>query len=59
MAHVLAMYAVSLKKSKFTTMTKIPVPTRNQVSFANQALFDIITKNVGKAPNLWAAMTNS
>ena len=44
MAHVLAMYAVSLKKSKFTTMKKIPVPTRNQVSLANQALFDIITK---------------
>ena len=40
-------------------MTKITVPTRDQVSPANQALFDTIQKNVGKVPNLWAAMANS
>jgi AhpD family alkylhydroperoxidase len=40
-------------------MTKITVPTRDQVSPANQALFDTIKKNVGRVPNLWAAMANS
>jgi AhpD family alkylhydroperoxidase len=40
-------------------MTKITVPTGDQVSPANQALFDTIKKNVGKVPNLWAAMANS
>jgi AhpD family alkylhydroperoxidase len=40
-------------------MKKITVPTRDQVSPANQNLFDTIKKQVGKVPNLWAAMANS
>jgi AhpD family alkylhydroperoxidase len=40
-------------------MKKINVPTREQVSPANQALFDTIKKNVGKIPNIWAAMAHS
>jgi hypothetical protein len=40
-------------------MTKITVPTGYQVSPANQALLDTITKQVGKVSNLWAAMANS
>ncbi len=40
-------------------MTKLTAPTRDQVSPANQALFDTITQRIGRVPNLWAAMAHS
>lgn len=40
-------------------MTTIDVPTREQVSPANQALFDNLKKSIGKVPNLLATLAHS
>jgi AhpD family alkylhydroperoxidase len=40
-------------------MTTINVPTREQVSPANQALFDNLKKGLGMVPNLYAALAHS
>jgi len=40
-------------------MTAIPVPTREQVSPPNQALFDTLQKSIGKVPNLYATFAHS
>lgn len=40
-------------------MTTIAVPTRDEVSPANQAIFDSLEKRVGKVPNLYAVMAHS
>jgi len=40
-------------------MKSITVPTRDQVSPANQALFDTLTKNIGSVPNLFAVYAHS
>ncbi len=40
-------------------MKSITVPTRDQVSPANQALFDNLTKNIGSVPNLFAVYAHS
>lgn len=40
-------------------MNTIPVPTREQVSPANQALFDALTQRIGFVPNLYASFAHS
>lgn len=40
-------------------MNPITVPTRDQVSPANQALFDQLTKGLGFVPNLYATLAHS
>lgn len=40
-------------------MKSIAVPTREQVSPANQALFDYLKKNIGTVPNLYAVYAHS
>lgn len=40
-------------------MTTINVPTRDQVSPANQALFDTLKKGLGRVPNLYATLALS
>lgn len=40
-------------------MNKFTVPTREQVSPANQAIFDNLTKLVGHVPNLYAVYAHS
>jgi AhpD family alkylhydroperoxidase len=40
-------------------MTTIQVPTRDQVSPANQALFDNLKKGLGMVPNLYATLAHS
>jgi uncharacterized peroxidase-related enzyme len=40
-------------------MKTIAVPTRDQVSPANQALFDSLTKTIGSVPNLYAVYAHS
>jgi len=40
-------------------MTVINVPTRDQVSPANQALFDNLMKGLGTVPNLYATLAHS
>ncbi|MBS1602479.1 MAG: carboxymuconolactone decarboxylase family protein, partial [Bacteroidetes bacterium] len=40
-------------------MKTFKVPTREEVSPANQALFDNLTKLIGKVPNLYAEMAVS
>lgn len=40
-------------------MTAINVPTRDQVSPANQALFDNLKKGLGTVPNLYATLAHS
>lgn len=40
-------------------MTTIQVPTREQVSPANQALFDQLKKGLGRVPNLYATLALS
>lgn len=40
-------------------MSRINVPTRQQVSPANQALFDQLTKAIGMVPNLYATLAHS
>jgi AhpD family alkylhydroperoxidase len=40
-------------------MKTITVPTRDQVSPANQALFDNLTKAIGSVPNLFAVYSHS
>lgn len=40
-------------------MTFITVPTRDQVSAPNQALFDTLQKRLGKVPNLYATLALS
>jgi AhpD family alkylhydroperoxidase len=40
-------------------MKTISVPTRDQVSPANQALFDNLTKAIGSVPNLFATYAHS
>jgi AhpD family alkylhydroperoxidase len=45
-----------IKRNNMTTFT---VPTRNDVSPANQGLFDLLQKNLGKVPNLFATMALS
>jgi AhpD family alkylhydroperoxidase len=39
--------------------TAINVPTRDEVSLANQALFDTLKKGLGMVPNLYATMAHS
>ncbi len=41
------------------TLNPITVPTRDQVSPANQALFDGLKKGLGMVPNLYATMAHS
>lgn len=41
------------------TMTTIPVPAREQVSPANQQLFDALEKRLGFVPNLYASFAHS
>jgi alkylhydroperoxidase family enzyme len=40
-------------------MTTVNVPTREEVSPANQALFDQLKKSVGSVPNLYATLAHS
>ena len=40
-------------------MTTINVPTRDEVSAANQALFDKMKSTLGKVPNLYATLAHS
>jgi AhpD family alkylhydroperoxidase len=40
-------------------MTIIKVPTREDVSSANQAIFDNLKKNLGVVPNLYATLAHS
>jgi uncharacterized peroxidase-related enzyme len=40
-------------------MKTIAVPTREQVSAANQVLFDTMAKNIGSVPNLFAVYAHS
>ncbi len=40
-------------------MIKFPIPTREQVSPANQEIFDHLTKTIGHVPNLFAAFAHS
>jgi uncharacterized peroxidase-related enzyme len=40
-------------------MNTFPVPTRDQVSPANQALFDNLTKKIGSVPNVYAVLAHS
>jgi AhpD family alkylhydroperoxidase len=40
-------------------MTPINVPTRDEVSAANQALFDSLHKGLGMVPNLYATLAHS
>lgn len=40
-------------------MSKLNVPTRDDVSPANQALFDSLKKGLGKVPNLYATLAYS
>jgi AhpD family alkylhydroperoxidase len=40
-------------------MTTINVPTREEVSPANQALFDQLKKSIGTVPNLYATLAHS
>lgn len=40
-------------------MKPITVPTKNQVSPTNQVLFDSLTKNIGRVPNLYAVYAHS
>jgi AhpD family alkylhydroperoxidase len=40
-------------------MTTINVPTREEVSPANQAIFDNLKKSLGKVPNLYATLAHS
>ena len=40
-------------------MKSIAVPTREQVSPANQVLFDTLKKNIGSVPNLFAVFAQS
>ncbi|TPK74730.1 carboxymuconolactone decarboxylase family protein [Mesorhizobium sp. B2-4-15] len=40
-------------------MTKINVPTRNEVSPVNQALFDKLKASLGTVPNLYATFAHS
>jgi AhpD family alkylhydroperoxidase len=40
-------------------MTTINLPTREEVSPANQALFDQLKKSIGKVPNLYATFAHS
>ena len=40
-------------------MNAINVPTREQVSAANQALFDSLKKGLGMVPNLYATLAHS
>jgi uncharacterized peroxidase-related enzyme len=40
-------------------VTAFPVPTRDDVSPANQALFDGLQKSLGKVPNLYATFAHS
>jgi AhpD family alkylhydroperoxidase len=40
-------------------MQSVPVPTREQVSPENQALFDSLKKGLGMVPNLYATLAHS
>lgn len=40
-------------------MKTFPIPTREQVSPANQAIFDNLTKMIGHVPNLFATFAHS
>jgi len=40
-------------------MKTFPIPTKEQVSPANQAIFNNLTKAIGRVPNLYAAFANS
>lgn len=40
-------------------MTAFDIPTRDDVSPANQALFDALKKNLGMVPNLYATLAHS
>lgn len=41
------------------TLTKFKVPTREEVTPQNQAIFDKLNSGLGFVPNLYAAMANS
>jgi uncharacterized peroxidase-related enzyme len=49
-------FVVSIKIQKMKTFN---VPTREEVSPANQAAFDTLKKNIGMVPNLFATMAHS
>ena len=40
-------------------MTMFPVPSRDQVSPANQAIFDQLKGKLGMVPNLYATLAHS
>ena len=40
-------------------MTRFPVPSRNDVSEANQQLFDALKKGLGVVPNLYATLAHN
>lgn len=42
-----------------TIMTAVNVPTRDEVSATNQALFDNLKKGLGMVPNLYATLAHS
>lgn len=47
------------KTTKNKRMKTFPIPARDQVSSANQAIFDNLTKMAGRVPNLYATLANS
>lgn len=46
-------------RSNLIKMKTFNVPTREEVSPANQVLFDNLKKGIGKVPNLYATMAHS
>jgi AhpD family alkylhydroperoxidase len=53
------LYAVNKHYVKAKNMKTFTVPTRAEVSTANQQLFDTLQKKVGKVPNLYATLAYS
>lgn len=53
------MQPASEKTLKSTTMSLFQVPTRNEVTTANQAIFDQLEKGLGFVPNLYATFATS
>src|SRR5687767_13876064 len=47
------------KSKKLNKMKTFTVPTREEVSAANQTIFDTLKKKLGKVPNLYATMAYS
>jgi AhpD family alkylhydroperoxidase len=50
---------VNKNEIKYNNMKTFPIPTREQVSPANQTIFDNLTKMVGHVPNLFATFAHS